>query len=208
MKLGDQDKPWAPHIVCKTCVEQLRQWTKKSRKGLKFAIPMVWREPKDHCTDCYFCAVKTMGMNRKNKKLLEYPNLASAIRPILHSPEPPIPGFESLPELDLLSDSENDASSTDSNSLDNDDFHPTVLPRLLFSHGELNELARDLNLSKESSELVASKLKEKNMLEPGTQITFYRKRHYEFLPYFTRENVVYCNNAGGLLEKLGITMYK
>jgi hypothetical protein len=26
VKLGDQDKPWAPSIVCKTCTEHLRQW--------------------------------------------------------------------------------------------------------------------------------------------------------------------------------------
>ena len=39
--LGDQDKPWAPHIVCKPCVEHLRQWAKKSRKSLGFAIAMV-----------------------------------------------------------------------------------------------------------------------------------------------------------------------
>ena len=29
--LGDQDKAWAPHIVCKQCVEHLRQWTKKDK---------------------------------------------------------------------------------------------------------------------------------------------------------------------------------
>ena len=83
--------------------------------------------------------------------------------------------------MNLLSDVENDASSSDSTpSLDKDSFHPAVLPRLLFSQGELNDLVRDLSLSKESSELLASRLKEKNMLEPGTQITFYRKRHTEF----------------------------
>ena len=27
MKLGDQDKPWAPHKVCKHCTETLRFWT-------------------------------------------------------------------------------------------------------------------------------------------------------------------------------------
>jgi len=27
--LGDQDKAWALHIVCKQCVEHLQQWTKK-----------------------------------------------------------------------------------------------------------------------------------------------------------------------------------
>ena len=25
IQLDDQDKPWAPHVVCKTCVEYLRQ---------------------------------------------------------------------------------------------------------------------------------------------------------------------------------------
>ena len=141
---------------------------------------------------------------------MDYPNLASAIRPVPHSLELPIPVFEGLPELNLLSDIENDASSSDSNpSLDKDSFHPAVLPRLLFSQGELNDLVRDLSLSKESSELLASRLKEKNMLEPGTQITFYRKHHTEFLPYFSQESdIVYCSNVEGLLSKLGITKYE
>jgi len=39
--LGDQDKPWATYIVCKPFVEHLRQLTNKSRKSLRFAIPMV-----------------------------------------------------------------------------------------------------------------------------------------------------------------------
>ena len=70
--LGNQDKSWAPHIVCKLCVEHLRQWTNKSRKSLGFAITMVWQEPKDDCNDCYFCAVKTKGINRKNRNCLTY----------------------------------------------------------------------------------------------------------------------------------------
>ena len=38
VRLGDQDKAWAPHIVCKQCVEHLRQWTKKleSHSALAF----------------------------------------------------------------------------------------------------------------------------------------------------------------------------
>jgi hypothetical protein len=26
VKLGDQDKGWAPHVVCSTCVKELRHW--------------------------------------------------------------------------------------------------------------------------------------------------------------------------------------
>src|ERR1700755_3458238 len=43
VKLGDQDKSWAPHTVCKTCVEYLRRWTKGTKTSLKFGMPMVWR---------------------------------------------------------------------------------------------------------------------------------------------------------------------
>ena len=41
MKLGDQDKDWAPHMVCKSCTEWLRQWSKGKKTSLKFGIPMV-----------------------------------------------------------------------------------------------------------------------------------------------------------------------
>jgi DNA gyrase/topoisomerase IV subunit B len=66
-----------------------------------------------------------------------------------------------------------------------------------FSQGELNDLIRDLNLSKKSAELLASKLKEKHYLQSGVTITSYRTREQDILPYFTEENdLVYCNNNG------------
>lgn len=61
IKLGDQDKSFAPHICCKTCVEGLRRWSNKKQKSLPFGIPMVWREGKDHITDCYFCMTNLEG---------------------------------------------------------------------------------------------------------------------------------------------------
>ena len=187
VKLGDQDKLWAPHIVCKTCIEHLRQWTKKQRKGLRFAIPMVWREPKDHYSDCYFCGIKTKGINRTS---VTYPSLDSAIRPVPHSEELPIPVFEGLPQLESALSSEDDLSSTESETtIADNDFPPSLLPPQLFSQNELNDLARDLNLSKESSELLVSRLKENNLLQPGTFITYYRNRQAEFLPYFTQEKI-------------------
>lgn len=41
IKIGDQDKSWAPHKVCKICVEDFRNWTKGKKKALRFGIPMV-----------------------------------------------------------------------------------------------------------------------------------------------------------------------
>ena len=68
VKLGDQDNPWAPHVVCKSCVEHLRMWTKGKTKSFRFGVPMVWREQKNHFHDCYFCMVDLKGFNRHKKK--------------------------------------------------------------------------------------------------------------------------------------------
>ena len=68
MKLGDQDKAWAPHMVCKSCTECLRQWNKGKKTSLKFGILMVWREPKNHVSDCYFCAIDGLGLTERAVK--------------------------------------------------------------------------------------------------------------------------------------------
>ena len=75
VKLGDQDKSWAPHKVCSICVEELRQWSQRKKQSLNFGITMIWREPKNHSDDCYFCSCDVRGFNLKNKKEISYPNL-------------------------------------------------------------------------------------------------------------------------------------
>ena len=46
---------------------------------------------------------------------------------------------------------------------------------------------RDFNLSKESSELLASRLGEHGVLDSGTKITFYRNRNDLLLRFFTMD---------------------
>jgi DNA gyrase/topoisomerase IV subunit B len=61
-----------------------------------------------------------------------------------------------------------------------------------------------LDLSKQASELLASRLKEKNLLEPDVKVTFYREREKELLSYFIEEdNLVFCNDIENLLIKMG-----
>ena len=90
--------------------------------SLKFAVSMIWGEQKYHITDCYFCLTKIEGYNQKNKKSIVYPNLASAIRPVPHSVDLPVP----IPSADLpvVSD-KSDKSSGDSGT----DFDPCVSER-------------------------------------------------------------------------------
>ena len=70
IKLGDQSKAWAPHKVCRVCIEELRHWVNGKRQSLSFGIPMVWREQSNHSrpNDCYFCSCDVKGCNSKNKK--------------------------------------------------------------------------------------------------------------------------------------------
>ena len=75
-----------------------------------------------------------------------------------------------------------------------------------FSQGQLNDLVRDLNLSKESSKLLASRLGEHGVLDSGTKITFYRNRDDLLLRFVTKEDdFVFCNNIPGLLAEMGLS---
>ena len=91
INIGDQDKNWAPKVVCRSCIDSLSKWKNGIKKHLKFGIPMVWREPKNHHDDCYFCAIDTLGFNRLKSKTFQYPNLQSASRPVQHNDEIPVP---------------------------------------------------------------------------------------------------------------------
>jgi hypothetical protein len=54
MKLGHQDKDWALHKVCWTCVGSLRLWKARKKISLFFSILIVWREPRNHTNDFFF----------------------------------------------------------------------------------------------------------------------------------------------------------
>jgi hypothetical protein len=52
---------------------------------------MVWRQPTDNVSDCYFCLTSITGVTVKSKHTVQYPNLPSAMRPVPHSAELPVP---------------------------------------------------------------------------------------------------------------------
>ena len=51
----------------------------------------MWREQRDQVTDCYFCMTAIRGYSRKNKSKISYPVCKSAIKPVSHSPDLPVP---------------------------------------------------------------------------------------------------------------------
>ena len=207
VKLGYQDKPWAPHYVCNTCKEHIQHWTGGKRKSLSFGIPMIWWAPSNHHNDCYFCVVPNVhGFNKKNRKSIQYPSLPSAIQPTLHDKHIPVPIFQSLLEEDDYktptgwpSSNEYGISDKEFDSLRRESQH--------FSEAELSDLVRDLNLSTESPEVLASRLKENNLLELGKLVTYYRNQDTDFSAFFKQiTGLMHCSDHEQFLL-LGVGQY-
>ena len=110
------------------------------------------------------------GVTKKNKWTIAYPNIPSALRPVPHGegisvPEPP-------KEFTIDSDDEDEGESTSGSPEPPASAEPHVShgrasvpqPHILIED-ELNDLVRDLELSKRRAELLGSRLKQWNLLE-------------------------------------------
>ena len=209
-QVGDQDKSWAPHYCCNTCATNLHQWLSKKRKSMPFAIPMVWREPTDHHSNCYFCMIPPVakGMSRKKKWTVAYPNIPSAVRPIPHTEDLPIPVPPESYSLDLDDDhDDNDPTGPEPSTSTDPDFElPHSSPEChLISQSELDDLVRDLELPKSKAELVGSRLQQWNLLESDVKVSFFRDRQKDLVPFFLMEgDLVYCNDINGLMAALTV----
>jgi phosphoglycolate phosphatase-like HAD superfamily hydrolase len=72
-----------------------------------------------------------------------------------------------------------------------------------FTQSELNDLIRELQLTKEKSELLGSRLHEKKMLASGVKFSWYRSREKEFRKYYAQEDqLVFCKDVHNLLHQL------
>ena len=132
---------------------------------------MVWREEKYHITDFYFYMINLKGIICK-KHHVQYTDVPSAIRPILHGPELPVP--ESDGNIEYSSGSKHNDMTVlvgDDAYKPKEDDKPVPL-----TQAELSDLTWDLNLWKESVQLQGSCLNEKHLLEPGTIIYWFWDR--------------------------------
>ncbi|GFX39053.1 uncharacterized protein TNCV_3426391 [Trichonephila clavipes] len=114
---------------------------------------------------------------------ISYPTIIrSAIRPVPHGPDLPIP---SPPDTldNILDDLDQIHISSDSD----DDYDPGTNDPELFSQSDLNDLVRDLGLPKDTAEVLGYRLKERHLLNSGVSFSWYRFREKEFVPFFTQE---------------------
>ena len=171
---------------------------------------MVWRELRNHGSDCYFCLTNITGFNASSRKKIKYPNLRSAMRPVPHSDDLPVP----TPPVnkDLLSslDEEMPSREDSAESISLQDIESTYSgtsgnePHWI-TQEDLNDLARDLYLSKQQSELLASRLKQWNLVQEDVRITSFRNRNKYLASFFVMDNkLCYCTNIPGLFTSLGL----
>jgi hypothetical protein len=77
-----------------------------------------------------------------------------------------------------------------------------------FIQSELNDLIRELQLTKHKSELLGSRLREKNMLTSGVKFSWYRNREKEFRKCYAQEDqLVFCTDIRNLLQQMGEKEY-
>ena len=147
--------------------------------------------------------VNIKGINRNNRRKWIYPDLESARRPVPHSDEVPIPVFDHLTELIESSDesiSSVDAAVTCSSE---SEFQGAVATPLRFNQFELNNLVRDLNLSKKTSEVLASRLNEKIFFSLVLTLHFIVEEKKIYCPIFQRKTIWFSAMMLGASTKNG-----
>ena len=181
-KIGDQDKSWAPYICCKPCYNRLTAWFNGKKAAFNFAVPMFWREPRNHVDDCYFCLTNITAFNASSRKKIKYPNLRSAMRPVPYSDDLPVPTPSVNKDFHSSSDEEMSSREDFAESISLEDIESIYSgisgnePHWI-TQEDLNDLARDLYLSKQQSELLASRLKQWNLVQEDVRVTSFRNRN-------------------------------
>ena len=72
---------------------------------------------------------------------------------------------------------------------------------------EMDDLIRDMGLTKENAQLLTSRLKECNLLDPTCKVSKYRKRHLSFARFFTvsqPHSLYYYSDIFGVFNEIGI----
>ena len=144
----------------------MRNYKNGKRKSIPFTISMVCRDRKITLwTD--FCIKDLKEINRKNKQNFQYPEVPSAIRPISHDPDLPVP--EPCVNMAYSSNSQHSSITVIAGS---NTYKPEEDDQQVpLTKAGLNDLRWGLDLSKESAQLLGSHLKDKRLLAPG--IVFY-----------------------------------
>ena len=111
------------------------------------------------------------GINRKKRHCVQYPDIPSAIRPVPHGLSLPVP----KPDVAFKSSSESESDNTYDRTEGVEYWSEENDQPVSLTQEDPNDLTLDLNLSKELSQLLGSRLREKNLLAPETPFYWYQE---------------------------------
>ena len=176
-------------------------WYRGEKRSMKFAVPRVWREPTNHYDDCYFCIVDPTSRRGRKRVEISYPSIPSSIAPVPHSTDLPVP----KPPSQSVVSSEQSTSSTDDSDVSFLEDAKTNRQPYFPTQEDLNDLIKDLGLTKSNAELLTSRLKQWNLVHDSVKVSGQRKRHQAFSSFFTKvEGLCYCKDVIGLFKAIGI----
>ena len=234
--LNGKGESWVPSSICNLCRVMLyRRKMSQSDLGKSMIRPAVWNKPQS-AEDCYICMTKFKGMVSLYN--VEYANAVSFIPPVyseiiiadaaahMDVDENSNQGenemdVDEIDEEPHSESSKNDAdqnldlstSSSESNSdhESDDDYaysrkRPCIKP---WNQEKLNDVVRNIGLSKDASEYLASSLKVDGLVTKDTSSTYYRHREKDFLTFFEREDsLIYCSDIQGLMDTFEPNIYQ
>ncbi|XP_066436113.1 uncharacterized protein [Eleutherodactylus coqui] len=205
MPVVDQDKTWAPHFTCENFKRTLEGLYRGEKRAMRFAIPLIWREPTDHTSNCYFCMPDpSKRRSGKNTQPVVYPDIPSSVAQVPHSSEFPVP----TPPAAKRQLRSYESSESDNEGDEDVDFTVTAADKVSYfpNQYDLNDLIRDLGLTKSNAELLISRLKQWDLLDKSVHVTCQRKRHHVFESFFSNQDGLYlCHDVRGLFDAIGIT---
>jgi hypothetical protein len=130
----------------------------------------------------------------KSKRNIIYPNIPSPLRPVERDdslPYPKQPQQWALHEEEPNSNSTEDEPGPSCTNMDPD--FPELTVCHLISQSEINDFARDLNISRIQAGFLASRLQEWNLLQQGAKVS-YKKRLHSLSSFLSKGGGLVCCN--------------
>ncbi|XP_044583746.1 uncharacterized protein LOC123264528 [Cotesia glomerata] len=168
IQITNWEATWVPHSLCNRCHTMLTRWEQtKSKQCLKFSKPVIWSAPTSQ-KNCYFCTTEVSGFSSTTKHKIQYANVTSVVpaEKVLNVEEPAAPEpVNEHEEMEVEDNFEEIDPEPEEIHSEDEEYIPSGVPRSkdpeVFDQLELNDLVRDLGLSKVKAEHLASALRKK-----------------------------------------------
>lgn len=196
---------FAPKFGCSACLTALNRWSAGKQEKAKYRVPVLWKnqEQLHNPAQCYFCVNFRRGIGMQNR--VKYQATPFASLPVEHTLNSPPKNMNA----DILSSTgsgpELGASSMEITT--SSEYQPSNhagISVVLVTQQYFNNMCRQLELSQRKSELLASMLKQNNLLSDNVKIS-QKNRQSAFVAYYkTESELTYCPDINNLMQKMDI----